>query len=115
MILGLHGQKPSSQLPQQSLPSYDERFYSLGVLRCRSFYSIDTSVDFLISREGYPRASLVGMRVRGENFQPAVSFLLGGRLEFPSEVWLFRRQFALFKVDLAISNRHVTFGKLFLR
>ena len=72
LILGLHGQKPPSQIPQRSLPSYDERFYSLGVLRCRSFCNFGTSVDFFISREGYPMASLVGIGVRDENFQSAV-------------------------------------------
>ena len=73
LILGLHGQKHPSQIPLQSLPSYDERFYSLGVLRCLSFYSIGTSVDFLISREDYPMASLVGMNIRVK-FQSAVFF-----------------------------------------
>ena len=32
-----------------------------------------------------------------------------------SETWLFQRQSSLFEVGLAISNRHVAFGKLFLR
>ena len=110
MILGLHGQKPPSQIPQRSLPSYDERFYSLGVLRCHSFCNIDTSVDFLISREDYPRASLVGMSIRDESFSLQF-FLHGGRLESPSEAWLFRRQPVLFEVGLAISSRHVAFEK----
>ena len=61
LILGLHGQKPLSQVPERSFPSYDERFYCLGVLRYRSFCSIDISVDFLISQEGYTRASFIGI------------------------------------------------------
>ena len=105
-MLGLHGRKPLSQIPQQSLPLYNERFYSFGVLGCRSF-SFGINIDFLTSQEDYPRASPIGMSVRDE------SFLQGGRLESPNEVWLCRRQYALFEAGLAISSRHVAFGKLF--
>ena len=61
LILGFHGQKPPSQIPQRSFTSYDERFYSLGVLSYHSFCSIGISVDFLISQEDYTRASFVGI------------------------------------------------------
>ena len=42
-------------------------------------------------------------------------FLQGSGFEFLSEVWLSRRQSALFKANLTVSNRHVAFGKLLLR
>ena len=49
-----------------------------------------------------------------KKFQSAVFFSLsGGRLESPNEVWLCRRLSALFEAGLAISSRHVAFGKLF--
>ena len=48
-----------------------------------------------------------------KNFQSSVLFSLqGSGFEFLSEVWLSRRQSALFEADLAISSRHVVFGKL---
>ena len=84
------------------------------MLRCFSFCNIGTSVDLLISREGYPRGSLVGMGFRDETCQSAVFILQGGRLESPNEVWLCRCQSALFEAGLAISSRHVAFVKLLL-
>ena len=77
---GLHDQKSLSQIPQRSLSSYYERFYFLGVRGCRSFCSFGINVDFLISWEGYPKESLVGMSIHDD------CFLQGGRLEFPNEV-----------------------------
>ena len=48
-------------------------------------------------------------------FNPRIFFLQGGRLESPSEVWLFQRQSALFEARLAISSRHLAFEELLLR
>ena len=54
------------------------------------------------------------MSIRDESFSLHF-FLKGGRLESPNEVWLCRRQSALFEAGLAISSRRVAFVKLLLR
>ena len=45
-------------------------------------------------------------------FNPQFFFLQGSGFEFLSEVWLSRRQSALFETSFAIFSRHVVFGKL---